>query len=72
MQMRRTDAVLLKKANKDSSQTTEQESMEGDYEPVPVLPREKCIPVVKGLTALLLSMDFTCNVDLFIVACKVL
>ena len=33
--------------------------------------REKCVPVVKGLVALLLSMDFTCNVDLFLVACKV-
>ena len=33
--------------------------------------REKCIPVVKGLVTLLLSMDFTCHVDLFIIACKV-
>ena len=33
--------------------------------------REKCVPVVKGLVVLLLSMDFTCNVDLFLVACKV-
>ncbi|XP_071961824.1 dual E2 ubiquitin-conjugating enzyme/E3 ubiquitin-protein ligase BIRC6-like isoform X2 [Antedon mediterranea] len=36
------------------------------------LPREQCLPVVQGLTQLLLSMDFTCHVDLFLVACKVL
>ncbi|ELT93547.1 hypothetical protein CAPTEDRAFT_223860 [Capitella teleta] len=33
--------------------------------------REKCIPVVRGLMMLLLSMDFSCHVDLFIIACKV-
>ena len=33
--------------------------------------RDKCIAVVHGLVTLLLSMDFTCHVDLFIIACKV-
>lgn len=36
-----------------------------------VLPRDRCLAVVRGLMALLLSMDFTCHVDLFLVACKV-
>ena len=36
-----------------------------------VLPKERCLPVVQGLMALLLGMDFTCNVDLFLVTCKV-
>ena len=33
--------------------------------------RDKCISVIHGLVTLLLSMDFTCHVDLFIIACKV-
>jgi len=33
--------------------------------------REKCISVIHGLVTLLLSMDFTCHVDLFIITCKV-
>ncbi|XP_059157271.1 baculoviral IAP repeat-containing protein 6-like isoform X2 [Physella acuta] len=37
-----------------------------------ILSRERCLGVVRGLMALLLSMDFTCHVDLFLVACKVL
>jgi len=36
-----------------------------------IVSREQCIPVVRGLVTLLLSMDFTCHVDLFIIACKV-
>lgn len=36
-----------------------------------LLTREKCIPVVQGLVRLLLAMDFTCHVDLFLVTCKV-
>ncbi|XP_072169396.1 dual E2 ubiquitin-conjugating enzyme/E3 ubiquitin-protein ligase BIRC6-like [Diadema setosum] len=37
-----------------------------------LLSRDKCIPVVQGLVRLLLAMDFTCHVDLFLVTCKVL
>ncbi|CAL1542612.1 unnamed protein product [Lymnaea stagnalis] len=37
-----------------------------------LLSRDRCLAVVGGLMALLLSMDFTCHVDLFLVACKVL
>ncbi|KAI8505639.1 Baculoviral IAP repeat-containing protein 6 [Branchiostoma belcheri] len=36
------------------------------------LGRKQCIPVVRGLVALLLNMDFTCHVDLFLVICKVI
>ena len=45
--------------------------MEFDGDTVLVLPKERCLPVVQGLMALLLGMDFTCNVDLFLVTCKV-
>ncbi|OWF45700.1 baculoviral IAP repeat-containing protein 6-like isoform X2 [Mizuhopecten yessoensis] len=46
----------------------------GDYDQdgVLVLSKDKTLRVVRGLMALLLSMDFTCNVDLFLVTCKVL
>ncbi len=36
------------------------------------LPRQSCIPVLQGLMHLLLAMDFTCHVDLFLVTCKVI
>ena len=42
-----------------------------DTDSVLILPKERCLPVVQGLMALLLGMDFTCNVDLFLVTCKV-
>lgn len=36
------------------------------------LPRALCHPVARGLIALILHMDFTCNIDMFLLACKVL
>ena len=71
MQIRRTDGELLKKLPKDSSAGGDKDNGDGDGDSALILPREKCIPVVRGLMALILSMDFTCNVDLFLVACKV-
>lgn len=36
------------------------------------LPQAQCLPVARGLIALILHMDFTCNIDMFLLACKVL
>ncbi|XP_033127778.1 baculoviral IAP repeat-containing protein 6-like isoform X2 [Anneissia japonica] len=59
-----------KKDSKGDDETTEQPT---EFVHAQIrLPREQCIPVVQGLTQLLLAMDFTCHVDLFLVACKVL
>ncbi|XP_075222220.1 BIR repeat containing ubiquitin-conjugating enzyme isoform X2 [Lycorma delicatula] len=35
------------------------------------LPRAHCLPVARALVKLILQMDITCNVDLFLLACKV-
>lgn len=74
MQIRRIDGELLKKMPRmqDSSLGGgEKETGDGDSDVNIVVSRDKCVPVVKGLMALLLSMDFTCNVDLFLITCKV-
>ena len=71
MNIRRTDGELLRKMPKDSSAVTEPGVADLEIEASLVVSRDKCIPVVRGLIALILSMDFTCNVDLFIIACKV-
>jgi hypothetical protein len=36
-----------------------------------LLPQSLSLPVARGLVALILSMDFTCNSDLFLLSCKV-
>ncbi|CAH1791767.1 unnamed protein product [Owenia fusiformis] len=73
MQIRRFECEVLKKLPKNGKTGTNGTTGEadGDLETLVVLPRDRCIPVVKGLINLLLSMDFTCNVDLFLVSCKV-
>ncbi|XP_013417535.1 baculoviral IAP repeat-containing protein 6 [Lingula anatina] len=71
MQIRRIDAEVLRKKPKDDSNGVRGDQDGHDTENSMVLPRERCLPVVRGLIALLLSMDFTCNVDLFLIACKV-
>ena len=71
MQIRRTDGELLKKLPKDGAGSSLQDGSDGEGETHVTIVREKCIPVVRGLIALLLSMDFTCNVDLFLITCKV-
>ena len=73
--MRWTDAEMMRKmpgsGTSSNSSAESQQSSEDDSIEQLVIVRENCIPVVKGLVALLLSMDFTCHVDLFLVACKV-
>lgn len=77
MQIRRTDGELLRKQTQkasskgSTSDDLDKDAADAESESQLTVNREKCIPVVKGLMALILSMDFTCNVDLFLVACKV-
>ena len=35
------------------------------------LPRDRCLPVMKGLLSVLLSRQGACNVDFFVLMCKV-
>jgi hypothetical protein len=56
---------------RDERLSEEKETLEAEQDTVLILPKEKCLPVVHGLMALLLGMDFTCNVDLFLITCKV-
>ncbi|OPL20763.1 hypothetical protein AM593_04129, partial [Mytilus galloprovincialis] len=67
--MRRNDAEVLRKLTKSGDGKGGDDDDNGG---ILVLSKEKTLKVVRGLMALLLSMDFTCNVDLFLVTCKVL
>ncbi|KAL8592605.1 hypothetical protein ACOMHN_026535 [Nucella lapillus] len=72
--MRRNDLEVLRRLPKEEREAVAA-AKDGDEEPpetVLVLPRERCLLAVRGLMSLLLSMDFSCHVDLFLVACKVL
>ncbi|GFO34551.1 baculoviral iap repeat-containing protein 6, partial [Plakobranchus ocellatus] len=66
--------LLIKLANDktrgEASHDAEDDELE--VEPLIMLSRERCLSVARGLMALLLSMDFTCHVDLFLITCKVL
>ena len=42
-----------------------------EWDPVSLVSRSTCLNLVRGLYNLILSLDLTCHVDLFIVACKV-
>ncbi|XP_059477801.1 baculoviral IAP repeat-containing protein 6 [Neocloeon triangulifer] len=42
------------------------------YPYIGLLPQALSLPVARGLVSLILNMDFTCNSDLFLLACKVL
>ena len=71
--MRRTEVEALRKmTNKgENGSDSDKSAAEDDQDGGLVLPKEKTLRVVRGLMALLLNMDFTCNVDLFLVTCKV-
>ena len=70
--MRRNDLEVLRRMPKDEREAAAgKDGDEETPETVLVLPRERCLLVVRGLMSLLLSMDFSCHVDLFLVACKV-
>ncbi|GFS25394.1 baculoviral IAP repeat-containing protein 6, partial [Elysia marginata] len=72
--MLKRNALLLKlfndRAKGESSHDSKDDDL--DVEPLIVLSRERCLAVARGLVSLLLSMDFTCHVDLFLITCKVL
>lgn len=71
--MRRNDAEVLRKLTKGSENgNTGKGGDDDDASGALVLSKEKTLRVVRGLMALLLNMDFTCNVDLFLVTCKVI
>ncbi|KAL4237916.1 Baculoviral IAP repeat-containing protein 6 [Mactra antiquata] len=72
IQIRKTDAEVLRKLPRDERFAEEKDVLEYEQDSVLILPKDKCLPVVHGLMALLLGMDFTCNVDLFLITCKVL
>jgi baculoviral IAP repeat-containing protein 6 len=67
--MRRNDEEMFKKLSKSDNSCKGGD--DDDNDGVLVLSKEKTLRVVRGLMALLLNMDFTCNVDLFLVTCKV-
>lgn len=71
--MRRTEVEMLRKMGSkvDAASDSERSNGEEDTEGALLLSKEKTLQVVKGLMSLLLSMDFTCNVDLFLITCKV-
>lgn len=71
--MRRTEVEMLRKmgSRADISSEADKSNVEEDQEGALLLSKDKTLKVVKGLMCLLLSMDFTCNVDLFLITCKV-
>jgi len=76
--LRRTDGEMLHRMMKHDGgasvsgvRANGTESLWDDTDAPLFVSRERCIAVVHGLVTLLLSMDFTCHVDLFIIACKV-
>ena len=78
MNLRKTDAETLRKLSASENSggganggASSDKDANGESDQSLQMARERCIPVIRGLVALLLSMDFTCNVDLFIISSKV-
>ncbi|XP_069689782.1 baculoviral IAP repeat-containing protein 6 isoform X2 [Periplaneta americana] len=77
LQIRRNDGpTLLNKHGLPIPRTSntsvrEREESETERDMNLCLPQSHCLPVTKGLIALILQMDFTCNIDMFLLACKV-
>jgi baculoviral IAP repeat-containing protein 6 len=77
LQIRRNDGPTLlnkhglsiPKTSGTTSRDRDENEMERDLNLC--LPQSHCLPVAKGLVALILQMDFTCNIDMFLLACKV-
>uniref|UniRef100_T1IPT5 Dual E2 ubiquitin-conjugating enzyme/E3 ubiquitin-protein ligase BIRC6 n=1 Tax=Strigamia maritima TaxID=126957 RepID=T1IPT5_STRMM len=74
IKIRRTEAPLLSKCGSGSTVSSGEDRFESEMDRgfMPILSRNQTLPVVRGLASLLLAMDFTCNVDMFLLACKVL
>uniref|UniRef100_A0A8D8V1I0 Dual E2 ubiquitin-conjugating enzyme/E3 ubiquitin-protein ligase BIRC6 n=1 Tax=Cacopsylla melanoneura TaxID=428564 RepID=A0A8D8V1I0_9HEMI len=61
------------KASKSSSSSggsTSKNSSECLVTPLISLPRQHCLPSARAILAFVLHLDYTCNVDTFLVACK--
>ena len=77
LQIRRNDVpTLLNKhglpvPRTSSTPVRERDESETERDLTLCLPQSHCLPVAKGLVALILQMDFTCNIDMFLLACKV-
>ena len=76
--LRRTDGEMLHRMMKSDgsagvsgARANGNDNLWDDADAPLFVSRDKCISVIHGLVTLLLSMDFTCHVDLFIIACKV-
>ena len=70
MNLRRTDGEALNRSV-PADEISRPDEPEPPVESGLSMDRDKCVPIIRGLVALILSVDFTCHVDLFIVACKV-
>lgn len=77
--LRRTDGEMLHRMMKSDggagvsgAHVNGADSLWEDADAPVFVSHDKCLAVIHGLVTLLLSMDFTCHVDLFIIACKVI
>lgn len=73
MQIRRTDGTTLggRPSTSGASAEPENEGAVEDADSSINLPRSSCVSVMKQLVVLMLSMDFTCDSDLFLLNAKV-
>ena len=81
MNLRKSDGEMLRRLNRDerdgggggsdSPRDTDSPPSGGVADVALTMARERCIPVIRGLVSLLLSMDSTCSVDLFVLVAKV-
>ena len=73
--MRKNEGEMLRKLQKQGSSSSASEARtserSGVNDVILLMSRDRCVPVIRGLVALMLSMDVTCNVDFFVVVSKV-
>ena len=73
--MRKNEGEMLRKLQKQSSNSSASEARASERSSASdvtlLMSRDRCVPVIRGLVALMLSMDVTCNVDFFVVVSKV-
>ena len=78
LNMRKNEGEILRKLRQQNHNSSAQAGADvrgpetqGSSDVTLLMSREQCVPVIRGLVALMLSMDFTCNVDFFVVISKV-
>ena len=74
LNMRKNEGEILRKLRQQNHNSSAQAGADvrgpetqGSSDVTLLMSREQCVPVIRGLVALMLSMDFTCNVDFFVV-----